>query len=223
MLRSVYADAKVRTIVSQWDGIKGHPGWSLGVTGMRSRNKPQTLVLQLSGDQSWSPGDPVEPVFSGMHIELNKPYFIAVSVDLDDATEKGITFYAKDLSNDDEPLKAISAAHVVTSGIRGNVPLFIGGRAGTTEHVFDGLIDDLRISNVPLRQEQLLFTSAALNEHTVGYWKFEPEPGPFKDSSPAGNHINAPTVEVTRDDPRAAALLDFCHVLLNSNEFLYVD
>jgi hypothetical protein len=223
MLRSVYSDAKVRTIVSQWDGNKGHPGWSLGVTGMTSRNKPQTLVLQLSGDQPWSPSDPIEPVFSGMHIDLNKPYYIAVSVDLDDATEKGIIFYAKDLSNDDEPLKVINAAHTVTSGIRGDVPLFIGGRAGTTEHVFDGLIDDLRISNIPLRQEQLLFTSAALNEHTVGYWKFEPDPGPYEDSSPVGNDITAPTVAGPRVEPRTAALVDFCHVLLNSNEFLYID
>jgi hypothetical protein len=75
----------------------------------------------------------------------------------------------------------------------------------------------------PLRQEQLLFTSAALNEHTVGYWKFEPDPGPYEDSSPAGNDITAPTVEGSRDDPTTAALVDFCHVLLNSNEFLYID
>jgi hypothetical protein len=89
MLRSVYADAKVRTIVSQWDGNKGHPGWSLGVTGMTSRNKPQTLVLSSRAINHGRRSDPIEPVFLGMHIDLNKPYFIAVSVDLDDADREG--------------------------------------------------------------------------------------------------------------------------------------
>jgi mono/diheme cytochrome c family protein len=222
-LKSIYDSGSVRTIVSQWDGNKGHPGWSLGVTGKGSRYKPQTLVLQLTGDQSANDFDGTDRIFSGLHIELGRPYFVAVTVNLDDATEKGITFYAKDLSNDDEPLQAVNISHKVTSGIHGPGPLAIGATALQNNAIFDGLIDDVRLSSVPLRAEQLLFTSAGVNEHTVGYWKFENDPGPYEDSSPRGNDISAAAVTGPQEDPRFGALVDFCHVLLNSNEFLYVD
>jgi mono/diheme cytochrome c family protein len=224
-LNSLYEGGEVRTIASHWDGKKGHPGWSLGITSKGSRYKPQTLVLQLSGDQPWSDKDPIEPVFSGLHIELGKPYFIAVAVDLEDATEKGITFYAKDLSNDDEPMQSVQMKHKVTSGIRpGNVPLTIGGRSpDEPRHVFDGIIDDVRLSNVPLPPDQLLINKEGVAEHTVGYWRFEQDTGHYKDSAQRAGDILAKAIEAPKADPKAAALADFCHVLLNSNEFLYVD
>ncbi len=143
---------------------------------------------------------------------------------LDDTGEKGVTFYAKDLSNDDEPLQAVNIAHTVTSGIASSSPLVIGAVSAGKDHCFDGFIDDVRISGIPLRQEQLLFNSAAVNEHTVGYWKFENDPGPYEDSSPLGNDIAAARPAASKqDDPKTAALTDFCHALLNANEFLYVD
>jgi mono/diheme cytochrome c family protein len=222
VLKSAYDSGAVRTIVSQWDGKRGHPGWALGVTGKQSRYKPQTLVLTLTGDQPWSDKDPMEPVFSGLQIEIGKPYFVAVSVNLDDATEKGITFYTKDLSNDDEPVQIAQIAHKVTSGIRGNVPLVIGGRQDTANQ-FDGLIDDVRVSTIPLPQEQLLLSKEGVQEHTVGYWKFEVDPGVYVDSSKRGGDIQAAQIETAPSDTATLALADFCHVLLNANEFFYVD
>ncbi len=222
-LKTIYENAAVRTIVSHWDGQRGHPGWSLGVTGKGSRHKPQTLVLQICGDKPWRETDPIEPIFSGLHIELGRPYFVAVAVDLEDATEKGITFYAKDLSNDDEPLQIVRVTHSTTTGIASDAPVVIGGSPTGSGNLFDGLIDDLRLSNIPLRAEQLLFTSAAPGEHTVGYWKFDSDPGPYADSSGRGNEITSAKPTGPREDPRQLALIDFCHVLLNSNEFLYID
>ena len=222
-LKSVYPTGAVRTIASKWDGNKGHPGWSLGITGKGSRNKPQTLVLQLCGDRAWKPTDPVEPVFSGLHIDIGKPYFVAVSVDLDNATEKGITFYAKDLTNDDEPMQSVQVAHSITSGIANEVPLVIGGQAAGNGNLFDGLVDDMRLSDAALRAEELLFTSPSPGEHTAGYWKFEATPNPYADSSGHGHDISATRQKGQQKDPRFAALVDFCHVLLNSNEFLYLD
>ena len=222
-LRSVYETGAVRTIVSQWDGNKGHPGWSFGVTGKGSRYKPQTLVLQLTGDQARPDQDTTDRIFSGLHIELGKPYFVAVSVDLDDPAETGVTFFAKDLSNDDEPLQVVNISHTVTSGVHAEVPIAIGACGMQSGQVFDGLIDDVRLSDVPLLAEQLLFTNPSVSEHTVGYWKFEHDPGPFADSSPRGNDIATHLVTGAHEDAQFAALVDFCHVLLNSNEFLYVD
>jgi hypothetical protein len=223
VLKSLYESGEVRTIVSHWDGKRGHPGWSFGVTSKESRYKPQTLVLLLCGDQPWSEGDPVEPIFSGLHIDLGKPYFVAVSVKLDDTRERGITFYAKDLSNDDEPIQMSQARHMVVSGIRSTAPVTIGARSPEGHHCFDGLVDDVRISASALAQDQLLLFNERGSEQTVGWWKFEIDPGVYKDSSSRGNEISAPMVQDPGENPRRAALVDFCHVLLNSSEFLYVD
>ncbi len=223
VMKSAYADGQVRTIAAQWDGEKAHPGWAFGVTGGQSRYKPQTLVLLLRGAQPWSEKDPVEPIFSGLSIEAGRPYFVAVSVKLADTGETGVTFYTKDLSNDDEPMQVANVAHKVTSGIRSSAPLRIGARGEDAKNLFDGLIDDVRLSSAPLTSEQLLLTSAATAESTVGYWKFENDPGVYRDSSARHADITPRIIEAPKIDPRAAAFADFCQVLLNSNEFLYLD
>lgn len=46
-------------------------------------------------------------------MQLNKPYFVAVSVKLSDTEPTGVTFYAKDLSNDDEPMLISQNSHRV--------------------------------------------------------------------------------------------------------------
>jgi hypothetical protein len=223
VLKSIYEDGEVRTIASQWDGDRAHPGWSFGVSGRQSRYKPQTLVLLLRGDAPWKDDDPVEPIFSGLNIEIGKPYFVAVSVKLADSGETGIAFYSKDLSNDDEPLQIANFPHKITSGIRAGVPLQIGARCADAKNLFDGLIDDVRLSNTALSGGQLLLNDAAISEQTVGYWKFESNPGVFKDTSPRGAAIAPKMIEPPRIDPRAAAFADFCHVLLNASEFIYID
>jgi hypothetical protein len=223
VLKSLYESGEVRTIVSQWDNKGGHPGWSLGVTSKGSRYKPQTLVLQLSGDHAASVRDPIDRIFSGLQIEFGKPYYVGVSVDLDDPSEKGITFYAKDLSNDDEPMQVSQVKHVVMSGIGSDNPIVIGGVGGGNRQLFDGLIDDVRVSDIPLSQDQLLPTSAIVTEHTCGFWRFEQDPGVYKDSSLHSNDIVARAVEAPKTDALQTALTDFCQVILNSNEFLYLD
>jgi hypothetical protein len=222
LLKSVYEDSSVRTIAAQWTGKPSQPGWALGVTGRKSMSKPNTLVLQLSSGPDEEGG--YEPVFSGLHIELNKPYFVAASLRLAETGEGGVTFYAKDLSNDDEPMQVARATHKVTAMTRSGTAFTMGGRHGDPNHLWDGLIDDVRLSNTVLEQEQLLLTSEAPGERTVGYWQFESSATYFKDASGRGHDIqvkNAPPA--AHHDPRAAALVDFCHVLLNANEFLYVD
>jgi Protein of unknown function (DUF1553)/Protein of unknown function (DUF1549)/Planctomycete cytochrome C len=222
LLRSTYEDASVRTIASHWGGDKKKPGWSFGVTSKKSQFKPQTLVLQLMGDPEKN-GTDYEAIFSGLHIGLNKPYFVAVSVHLGDADKQGVTFYAKDLSNDDEQLQSVRCGHKMTSLPRPGVAFTIGGHAGQPLHTWDGLIDDVRLSKGILHSEQLLLTAEGVTDRTMGYWQFEAKPGVYKDSSSHGNDIRVAALRGGEDDPRKAALIDLCHVLLNANEFLYVD
>ena len=221
VLRSLYENAEVRTIASHWSGSKKDAGWSFGITGKQSRYKPQTLVLQLNGEGS--PAGGAEAIFSGMHLEVGKPYYVAVSAKLGDLAQ-GITFYSKDLSNDDLPMQVAPVAHTTRSGTRGTGDFTLGARGVQKGSVWDGIIDDVRLSRAALPAEALLINSAqSLGDSTIGFWKFETTTGLYKDSSAKGHDIEAKIVQTKPADPAAAAFIDFCHVLLNSNEFLYVD
>jgi hypothetical protein len=98
----------------------------------------------------------------------------------------------------------------------------LGAREPEKRVAWDGLIDDVRLSGKALKADELLLARDCASESTVGYWRFE-EPEPLKDSSPNGHNIRPEVSPSAQSDPEMAALLDFCHVLLNSNEFLYLD
>ena len=207
----------IRTIVSQGGMRAGEPGWVFGVAGKRSP-MPQTLVLKLYSDSAHS-----EVVLSGLHIEQDVPYFVGVSVRLDDPSEHGITFFAKDLTDPDDPLRKVQVMHAAMRPPGLRAPLVIGGPLQGSDQLFDGLIDDVRLSDAALGPDDLLLSNATVRAHTMGYWKFEAKADPFSDSSNRGRPVAATKVKRLRPDPRSVAFTDFCHVLLNANEFLYVE
>ncbi|MDR3632551.1 MAG: DUF1549 domain-containing protein [Isosphaeraceae bacterium] len=222
LVRSVYDTGAVRTVAAQWNGDIKAPGWSFGITGKGSRRKPQTLVLQLVGKKQGGDFGEVA-VFSDQQIQLDRPYYAAASVRLAHDGAGEVTFSLKDLSNDDEPLLVASVPHTVTGGLNNALPVTLGGRSGPAEGAFDGVIDDVRLSAGPLAAGELLFNTEARNPRTVGYWRFETEPGVFRDSSGHGLDLR-PAVRPSKGvDPAQAALADFCHVLFNASEFLYVE
>ncbi len=218
LLRSTYKDATVRTIVSCWDTNTGHPGWSLGVTSEQSAYEPRNLILQLVGDPEKG-GAGYEVIPSGLHLELNQPYYVAVSVRIKDTSPAGVTFYLKNLSQDGV-VQVAHAPHTVTGHYRSKHALHIGSRDQPEyRHHWDGLIDDVRVTRAALDMQQLLLSSGAEHPEVSGLWRFEDEPGVLENSfGPAGD-IEPPALNSS--DQRA--LIDFCHVLLNSNEFLYID
>ncbi|MBI5800533.1 MAG: DUF1553 domain-containing protein [Verrucomicrobia bacterium] len=224
LARTVDATAAVRTIVAKWSGDSKKPGWGFALTGDGSRRKPRTLVLQIIGvKQDGSFGE--EAIFSDQVLALAKPYAVAASVKLATASAPGeVTFYVKDLSNDDEPLSVAKVPHKITSGFTNPLALNLGGRAGKGGG-FDGMIDDVRLSTGALKQEDLLLgAEAAVTDATVGLWQFESKPSAFKDATKHANDIQLkPTGAKATATARAAAMADLCHVLLNANEFVYVD
>jgi len=222
LLRSVNDSGAVRTIAATGDPNR-EPAWGFGVTGKKSRRKPQTLVLQLFGKkQDGKVGE--EAIFSDQHIQLDKPYYVAASVKRAGEEPGEVAFFVKDLSNDDEPLLVARVPHAITGGFENERPLMLGGRGVKVDHSFDGLIDDVRLSRTALGVGQLLFTSEGTNQQTIGYWLFESKPDVFHDASGHGLDLRPMAAKPGSSvDPHAAALADFCHVLLNSNEFLYVE
>jgi mono/diheme cytochrome c family protein len=229
ILQSLFADATVRTIAAQWTGIRSDPGWSLGVTSEKSKYKPRNLILQLSGEGA-SPGSGHIVVPSDIHLQLQRPYYVAASVKTSGGEQgRAVTFFVKDLSDNDAPLVVKSVPHAFAGSHASPRAFTIGGRdasqaSGAAAHVWDGLIDDVRLSNRPLVQSELLWEDGDPGHAVVGHWIFEETPGFAADSSGQGRTLvrglPPPTVRNLR---RYEALVDLCHVLFNTSEFLYVE
>ncbi|TWU40794.1 DUF1549 domain-containing protein [Novipirellula artificiosorum] len=221
-LRSIDDHAAVRTLAAKWNGSSRSPGWGFGVTGHGSRRKPQTLVLQIVGDR----GDgkiSEQAIFSDHHVEMNKPYYAAACVRLAKSGEPGVvTFHLKDLSNDDQPLLTLETPHDARGGFANQQSFTIGGVDGGNRRAFDGLIDDVRLLPSALTVDQLLYTAERDVQGMIGYWQFETDPGVLRNRLESGPDLEAKGNAIIQLDPSETALVDFCHALLNSNEFLYV-
>jgi len=221
LLRSTDTNGALRTMVSRWDGKHDQPGWSFSIGRKSANSSEQNLVLELIGDTAEEGTGGYELISSGLTLELDRPYYVAASVRIGDASESGVTFYLKELKAGAD-LRTAHVAHKVTADHQSNLPLVIGGRDPEKHIAWDGLIDDVRLSSKALKSEELLLARDAANETTVGYWRFE-ELDALKDSSPNGHNIRPEVSPSAQSDAEMAALLDFCHILLNSNEFLYID
>ncbi|MDX2037448.1 MAG: DUF1549 domain-containing protein [Isosphaeraceae bacterium] len=222
LVRSVAKDAGVRTIAAKWNGDPKSSGWSFGVTGQASRHKPRVLVLQLFGDRSTGgPGE--EVAFSDQALALDRPYYVAAVVERrgPDRSASTVTFHIQELTSEDEPLLTSRVAHrsISTSN---REPLSIGGRSARSSAPFHGLIDDVRFSAEALPPNRLAHRSESVGPRLMGHWRFDLDSGVYADSSGHGLEIRPVEPVKSRIDPANEALADFCHVLLNSSEFLYV-
>jgi len=160
-----------------------------------------------------------EVIPSDLRVELHKTFYLAASVKIADTSAAGITFYLRDLTDPDAPLRTANVPHKTTGGYHSTLPLTLGGRDG---HGWDGLIDEIRISKAALTKEQILLSDPDLKTNVVADWRFDETPGVLKDSAgyqPDLTRGVKPRVAKTLDN----VLIDFCHVLLNANEFLYVE
>jgi hypothetical protein len=215
-LNSIDVNASVRTIASRWNGGKDSLesfGWSLGVTGVKSRFKPRNLIMQVVGeDENSNIGYQVVP--SDIHIELGRRYHIVARVSCIGHT---VSFTVRDL---DTPGAAPESV-VVPLDIRaklsaGTAQLVIGGlnkRAST--HQWDGKIEALRVAGGLLEDKSLSNDAEKWSAGLVTWRSADP-----LTSQLAWTGSDAKTVEA--DDPFHQAMNDLCQVLLNTNEFFYL-
>jgi len=215
-LNSIDVNASVRTIASRWNGGKDSLesfGWSLGVTGVKSRFKPRNVILQVVGeDENSNIGYQVVP--SDIHIELGRRYHIVVRVS---CTGHTVAFTVRDL---DTPGTAPESV-VVPLDIRaklsaGTAQLVIGGlnkRAPT--HQWDGQIEALRVAGGLLDDKSLSSDAEKWSAGLVTWRSADPLTSQF-----AWSGSDTKTVEA--DDPFHQAMNDLCQVLLNTNEFFYL-
>jgi hypothetical protein len=228
ILQSLFPDATVRTIASQWTGDFAMPGWSFGVTSEQSKYRPRNLILQLAGDPK-AGGSPYSVIPSDIQLQLQRPYYVAASVRTQ-GDEKSVTFSVKDLSDNDAPLVEKTVAHPFAGSHAASSRFAIGGRDVADQRsratsVWDGLVDDVRLSSRPLAREELLWEDGDPGDAVVGHWTFEETPGFAADASGHGRSLvrNGLPLPQVKDIRRYESLVDLCHVLFNSSEFLYVE
>ncbi|MFN0125139.1 MAG: DUF1549 domain-containing protein [Verrucomicrobiales bacterium] len=217
-MKSLWADGSVRTVVSRWDGDPRRHGWALGVTGKKSKITPGTLILQLVGSDA-DGAVRAEVAASDLSVPLNRAWFVAAAF-----REGEVRFTVQDLGDPDAVAKeAVLRVPVIRLAPDAELPVVLGARADVARsQPFDGLIGEARLTGRSLDAEALLPTAAPAPDAVVGHWKFEMADGLLADASPSGNALEIPVPPDT-PDPEQAALADFCHVLFNSNAFLYVD
>jgi hypothetical protein len=232
-------DAHGIRVVASMEPTESSPEqWLLGVAGAQVAGQSLTVVLQL-GTSSQR-----QLISSGLILELNRPYYIGVTV------SDQVVFTVKDAANDCEPALVVPArfkpskftakSSVVpesdgeslvihsegeeASDSTGST-LFMGRSTAAQTQPWDGLIAEVRLSAAPLAPSQLLLAdNREVPSKCVGWWRFDPNDDPFQDASPANHPIECPPMPPDdRLSPEKQAWVDFCHVLLNSNEFLYVD
>jgi hypothetical protein len=220
LLHSIAAESTMRTIAAQWDGNNQNRGWALGVAGKKSIASAGNLILRLLDDSSRDPRATL--CDSEIPLRVNRPYYVAAAVQAVDGKTSGVTFYVKDLSDNDAPLltKRVDGPLPAIEGTGENFTM--GGIAAEKARSWDGLIDDVRLSASALAESQLLWQNGNAGQSCIGHWRFEETPGFDKDSSGNQRHIVGSKPQTDHEN-RRAVLIDYCHVLLNSSEFIYVD
>ncbi|MCA9082538.1 MAG: DUF1549 domain-containing protein [Planctomycetaceae bacterium] len=220
-LESLYPDATVRTIISQWDNNNDHRGWSLGVTSEKSAYKPRNLILQVVSDKGY------EVVASNLRPELNRTYLVAVSVSANDDGTGKADFYLQPFGSEANAFETASVSFRSASGIAGDHPFVLGGRHNQKRHRWQGQLDQVLVFSKSLSAGDIneLFDrqlSPPERLAPAAFWTFDNSEDPVADASANGNHLVMPTAKEA-SSAFARSVTDLCHVLMNANEFVYVD
>ena len=208
LLRSIYDSGELRYVASTWNGDKTKAGWALGITGAKSQRKPQMLALQVLG--AGNDGKlRYEPVFSDLQIQLDRSYYVAASVHFGEANGGTVTFYLKDLANDDVLLQTTVCPHPIAKPKVSEFPLTIGARAGSAmSSQWDGLIDELRIRSGQITADECFYINkaATLPASVLACWQFEPAPGFLYDAKLATRNHPATRLRTNKSAPRHRTL-----------------
>jgi hypothetical protein len=224
-LNSLYPSGAVRTIAARWDNDKATRGWAFGVTSEKSAYKPNNLIVQLVGED-FQGSLAYEVVASGLRIPLGKPYYVAATIHNEPAEGQKfggtITFYARDLSDAYAPMQTVTVPHQICGGyVTPERALYIGGREKDKSSLWHGAIARVALRQGPLDAGKLMswvgmndptclvdVNADAATEQLKTAWKWE---------------SNAPAASAKGSmDANREAIADLCHVLLNANEFFYM-
>ena len=215
-LDSVDKNAELRTLISHWDGGKASLesfGWSIDVTGQKSRYKQRNILMQLVGeDENANIGYKV--VASDIHIEVGRRYHLVVQVS---SARHSVTFTVRDL---DTPNAAAQSAVVSMDRLsklsQGASPICLGGlgKRNPTRQ-WDGQIEALRII-AGQSADNMLNTDPEKWKAGLFIWRAaDPLRSQFTWSG-------ADSIAGSEDAPLLKAMTNLCQVLLTTNQFFYL-
>ena len=225
-LDSLYPDSAVRTIVSRWNGDQATRGWSLGVTGGKSKLSPGMLIMQLNGDD-FQAALTLDVVASGLKVPVNKPVYVAAVLSPETLPGRSyggnIRFLVRDLSDSAAVVQEARIPHALGGGfVNPERALVIGGRDSQGNHHWSGGIQRLVLGNGSALPTSLLPGRTAVAAGTLvdfsGSALTVPDNAFFKWIKPQQMVNAAPPADLAKVE----ALADLFHVLINSNEFLYL-
>jgi len=215
-LDSIDVNAELRTLVSRWDGGKGSLesfGWSIDVTGQKSRYKPRHILMQIVGeDENANIGYQVVP--ANIHIEVGRRYHLVARVS---GIRHHVAFTVRDLDTPGAAVQSNVAPLDALSKIsQGASPVVLGGLSKRTPtRQWDGRIEALRIVQGYVADHALTADPAKWNAGLVVWRAADPRSQKFAWSG-------ADSGAAEESDPFRQAMTDLCKVLLNSNEFFYL-
>ena len=211
-LDSIDVNAETRTLVTRWNGDKKSFGWSIDVTGVKSRYQPRNILMQLVGeDKNGNVGYQI--VVSNLRFPVKRRQHLVVHVA---GSRREVIFTLRDL---DTPRAVAESATVRMDDLSklsvGDYPIVLGGQSvRRTTRQWDGEIEALRVvpGHVP---DELLNADPGKWKDGLVVWRASDNPSPrFTWSGIEGDSgANA---------PHRQAMTDLCQTLLNSNEFFYL-
>ena len=211
-LDTIDTNAETRTLVTRWSGDKKSLGWSIDVTGVKSRYQPRNILMQLVGeDKNGNIGYQI--VASNLRFPLNRRQHFVVHVV---GSRREVIFTLRDL---DTPGAAAQSATVRMEDLSkfsvGDYPIVLGGQSvRRTTRQWDGSIEGLRVVSGRVPKETLNANPAKWQRGLVVWRATDVPNSQFTWSGVEG--------DAGANDPRRQAMTDLCQALLNSNEFFYL-
>ena len=220
-LEKVYPTGAVRTIASRWDGETSSFGWSIGVTGVKSRFEPNMLIVQAVGGD-FQVASTSEVLNSGLRIPSGKPYYISVTFSTETLPGNNygghIIFRTKDLSDPGAKMQVSRTPHALGSEyVNADNDLVLGARDGLAGNNWLGAIHRFLLTEGPVPAESEPFAGKLPVLFNLSGNDFSSSANKnftwITSKDPAAKSKNPAKVE---------ALGDLFHALINSNEFLYL-
>ena len=219
-LDHIHANANVNTLLSQWSGSHQKAGWTFGITSAKSAYEPRNFIMQLIGENIG--GDTIYRVIdSNLQIPLGKTHYLSCSVTLNPKGDSHVHFVWKDLETPDSKIQEARVKHdIIALQSISSDELFLGGRS-TGQHFWNGNIKQFRISSPAISQEHSLISenNKAQDQGTAKLdLNFAKSPNQVLQDT----GFLPRTIPQKTSSPQTEALAALCHVILTSNEFLYL-
>ena len=219
-LDHIHANANVNTLLSQWSGSHQKAGWTFGITSAKSAYEPRNFIMQLIGENIG--GDTIYRVIdSNLQIPLGKTHYLSCSVTLNPKGDSHVHFVWKDLETPDSKVQEARVKHdIIALQSISSDELFLGGRSNG-QHFWNGNIKHFRISSPAISQEHSLISenNKAQDQGTAKLdLNFAKSPNQVLQDT----GFLPRTIPQKTSSPQTEALAALCHVILTSNEFLYL-